>query len=75
LRRDWGDSYAPLSLALIMASGYLIVYIITPFDLDWHLKSSCERLWLQLWPLVLYGLCCQIESETAGETVSAGRPA
>jgi hypothetical protein len=33
-----------------MVVGYFFVYIITPHDLTWHLKTSSGRLFLQLLP-------------------------
>jgi hypothetical protein len=36
-----------LSLTLI---GYFAIYLITPYDLYWHLRFSLNRLFLQLWP-------------------------
>jgi hypothetical protein len=41
---------------LIMAFGYYGVYLITPHDLDWHLRTSIWRLIVQFWPAVLF-LC------------------
>jgi 4-amino-4-deoxy-L-arabinose transferase-like glycosyltransferase len=45
---------AGLLVLLIMAIGYYGVYIITPHDLDWHLRSSMWRLIVQFWPVVLF---------------------
>lgn len=41
--------FLPAALALILA-GYFLVYISTPKDLAWHLKTSLSRLLIQLWP-------------------------
>jgi 4-amino-4-deoxy-L-arabinose transferase-like glycosyltransferase len=41
-------------LPILMSIGYFFVYIISPFDLTWHLQSSLNRLLLQLWPLVVF---------------------
>lgn len=38
-----------LPLALTLA-GYFVIYVITPYDLHWHLRFSLNRLFLQLWP-------------------------
>jgi hypothetical protein len=38
---------------LLTLVGYFFVYILTPQDLNWHLKWSLSRLFLQLWPLFL----------------------
>ena len=42
-----------LALALTSA-GYLTIYLIAPFSLDWLLASSLNRLLIQLWPSVLF---------------------
>jgi hypothetical protein len=42
-----------LTLALTLA-GYFAVYMITPYDLHWHLRFSLNRLFLQLWPCALF---------------------
>ena len=47
---------AALLVLLIMVIGYYGVYLITPHDLDWHLRTSIWRLIVQFWPAVLF-LC------------------
>jgi hypothetical protein len=42
-----------LALALT-AAGYLTIYLIAPFSLDWLLASSLNRLLIQLWPSILF---------------------
>jgi len=42
-----------LTLSL-MLSGYFLVYVITPYDLDWHLDTSFSRLLMQLWPSIIF---------------------
>jgi hypothetical protein len=41
-----------------MLAGYYSVYLLSPYDLDWHLGTSLDRLLFQVWPaaLVLYAL-------------------
>jgi hypothetical protein len=34
--------------------GYFCVYLITPYDLFWHLRFSLDRLFLQLWPSTVF---------------------
>lgn len=48
-----GEWLAVLLLGLMLA-GYYAVYLITPWDLAWHLDSSLVRLLLQLWPLAIF---------------------
>ncbi len=44
---------ALLALTLITV-GYFCVYLITPYDLSWHLTWSLDRILLQLWPSILF---------------------
>lgn len=61
------------ALALILTLiGYFAVYLITPYDIYWHLRFSLTRLFLQLWPsaIFLFFLCIKwgnemCEAETA----------
>jgi hypothetical protein len=50
-----------VTILVILCAGYYLVYLTTPVDLKWHLESSLDRLFLQLWPsvLLLAGLICQ----------------
>jgi hypothetical protein len=50
------QSAAILGLMLI---GYFFVYVLTPLDLGYHLATSLNRLFLQLWPGVIF-LCFMI---------------
>lgn len=38
-----------VTLAVILI-GYFFVYVVTPYDLPWHLRTSVMRLLLHLWP-------------------------
>ena len=42
-----------LALGLTLA-GYAVIYLITPYDLYWHLRFSLNRLFLQLWPSAIF---------------------
>lgn len=42
-----------IALALTLA-GYFLIYLITPYDLYWHLRFSLNRLFLQLWPAAIF---------------------
>jgi len=37
-----------------MLAGYFLVYVTSPFDILWHLNTSCTRLFLQLWPSSIF---------------------
>jgi len=45
--------FVGLAVCLQLA-GYIFIYILTPHDLVWHLKTSMERLLLQLFPASLF---------------------
>ena len=42
-----------VALSLTLA-GYFLIYLITPYDLYWHLRFSLNRLLLQLWPAAIF---------------------
>ncbi len=46
-------SVAATTLALTLM-GYAAIYVITPYDLRWHLRFSLNRLFLQVWPSALF---------------------
>ena len=57
--REAGSKYeagirtSVLALGLTLA-GYFAVYVITPYDIHWHLRSSLNRLFLQVWPSAIF---------------------
>ena len=48
-----GIRTSALALSLTLA-GYFAVYLITPYDIYWHLRFSLTRLFLQLWPSAIF---------------------
>jgi hypothetical protein len=46
-----------LLVPVLMLAGYFAVYVITPNDLSWHLATSLDRLFVQIWPLSVFVLC------------------
>ena len=67
-----GIRTSELALALTLA-GYFAVYLITPYDIYWHLRFSLTRLFLQLWPsaIFLFFLDC---ASTSGTHVARAPP-
>jgi len=43
-----------LIILCMMVIGYYFVYIISPYNLNWHLVTSLPRLIIQLWPSVVF---------------------
>jgi hypothetical protein len=42
-----------VTLGLVLA-GYLFIYIVTPYDLEWHVNTSIYRLAFHSWPSLLF---------------------
>jgi hypothetical protein len=54
-KAERGPGFRPLSAILIlMLAAYLGFYLVTPFDLQFHLQVSLNRLMIQLWPSALF---------------------
>jgi hypothetical protein len=44
-----------IGLALLLQLfGYMFIYLLTPYDLAWHVNTSIERLLLHLFPTGLF---------------------
>ena len=41
-------------IVIFMLGGYFFIYLITPLNLAWHLKTSIWRLFLQIWPTIIF---------------------
>lgn len=63
MRRRWGvgtdwklgtGTAIALTVLVGMIGGYFSVYILTPNNLAWHLRTSLARLLMQLWPCALF---------------------
>jgi hypothetical protein len=46
--------YTLLGTVCIVFAGLFSIFIITPYDLSWHLDSTLHRLLLQVWPAFLF---------------------
>ena len=42
------------TILVLMLAGYFFVYITTPLDLLFHLRTSLSRLFLHLWPAAIF---------------------
>jgi uncharacterized membrane protein AbrB (regulator of aidB expression) len=62
---------AVLAFALILI-GYYLVYVTTPLTLSWHLKTSLSRLYLGLWPSILFSFFVIVKEPEA--SISAVSP-
>jgi len=41
-------------IVLSMMAGYFFIYLITPLNLQWHIDTSIWRLFLHLWPTIIF---------------------
>lgn len=41
-------------LVPFILAGEWIVYLLSPYDLDWHLRTSLSRLYLHVWPAFVF---------------------
>lgn len=41
------------AVILVQLSAYFVIYLITPHDLEWHLRTSLSRLYMHVLPLAL----------------------
>lgn len=60
IRRKFPDRRIAFVLCACIA--YCVVYIVTPHDLEWHLKTSVDRLIHQLMPVSIYASLMYITS-------------
>lgn len=52
--RDRTGLVRTAAVLLLLLAGYFFVYVMTPLDLGYHLFTSLNRLFLQLWPSVIF---------------------
>ncbi len=52
--RDRTGLVRTAAVLLLIMAGYFFVYVLTPLDLGYHLATSLNRLFLQLWPSVIF---------------------
>jgi len=43
-----------LVFPILMLGAYFTIYIVTPYDLAWHLEYSLDRLVLHVWPAAVF---------------------
>jgi hypothetical protein len=58
LGRSDATQVSTLLLLTFMISGYFMTYMLTPYDLQWHLTTSFNRLLLHLWPTFVFCAAC-----------------
>jgi hypothetical protein len=63
-RRVPADGSFTLAAAVIglMVTAYYMAYLVTPYDVSWHMATSLDRLLLQLWPMTVFAVFLQLRS-------------
>lgn len=72
LRRDsWKESglRTAVSCYALMLAGYFCIYVFLSRDLDWQIGTSLNRLFVQLWPLLLLCFFLLVRSPIETATV------
>lgn len=63
LRPDWKtESKRDVLIWAGLLSGYGLVFLCTPHDLAWHLRTAADRLLIQVWPAMLYSVFIRLEN-------------
>lgn len=42
---------------VVMALSYYFAYLVTPYDLGWHIATSFDRILIQIWPTLVWLFC------------------
>jgi hypothetical protein len=64
---------ADSAMLFIQAVGYYGIYVITPYDLAWHLSFSATRVVLQLFPLLVFlVLCASVPADSVLDIKASG---
>lgn len=64
LARQPGSRTAVFAIALTVG-GYFLVFLITPYDIYWHLRFSLLRLFLQVWPATVFLVLANVRTTSA----------
>jgi hypothetical protein len=56
IRRPGGVPAVAVLTMLLQVAIYAMVYLVTPYDLKWHVDTSLDRLIVQVFPSAVWGL-------------------
>ena len=54
LARDLRPAMRVVGTLALTTCGYGALYVVTPYELSWHLTTSADRLFVQLWPSAVF---------------------
>jgi len=52
---------AGIVMLCLQLLGYYAAYLVSPYELEWHLSYSSTRIVLQLFPLLLFLTLCAVQ--------------
>ncbi|QGJ71318.1 Hypothetical protein PBC10988_30220 [Planctomycetales bacterium 10988] len=61
-KQNRGKAVAILFVCCFMMAVYTFAYLISPHDLSWHVATSIQRLYLQLWPMLILAFFLYIKT-------------
>jgi hypothetical protein len=73
-RRWRGVEWIVAAIIALMLAGYYAVYLLTPWNLAWHLDFSLVRLLLQLWPAGIFFWCLAVTGVEPAAVADEARP-
>jgi CDP-diglyceride synthetase len=53
-QKERGCFIQAAAVLVLTLTGYFFAYVMTPLDLNYHLMTSLNRLFLQLWPSAVF---------------------
>jgi hypothetical protein len=62
------------AMVALMLAAYYWVYVLSPYDLQWHLDTSWPRLVAQVWPTIVWAVVIAALSSRNRSEASRGTP-
>ena len=69
-------AFAVAAMAIMLGS-YYVAYLVSPYQLSWHIASSLHRILVHLWPTFVWAFCLVVSFEAeqgVPKTLSPRRP-
>lgn len=58
-----GHARSSFLTLVLLVLGYIFVYLITPYDLSWHLATSLTRLLYHVYPSVIFLILISVKQQ------------
>jgi hypothetical protein len=62
LPKRWNNTCVAATTLALVGFGEFFVYVLTHWDLQWHIDTSLQRVLLQLWPAALWLMLLHIST-------------